>query len=90
MKELVNAVEVPADTKISFFTSGIILLNNKIDKLEFISFDSCLMGGVEILYDFHELCEVYFACPELDYGGGWDYEKSLNYLKNNPTSFTSK
>ena len=42
------------------------------------------MGGVEVLYDFHELCEAYFACPELDYGGGWDYDKTFNYLKDNP------
>ena len=69
------------DIKNSIKTS---LIKNKIDKLEFISFDSCLMGGVEVLYDFHELCEVYFACPELDYGGGWDYDNSFNYLKNNP------
>ena len=25
-----------------------------------------------------------FACPELDYGDGWDYDKTLNYLKANP------
>ena len=55
-------------------------MNNK-DKLDFITFDTCLMGGVEILVDFWNLCDVFFACSELDYQDGWDYNKTLNYLK---------
>jgi len=54
------------------------------DKMEFIAFDTCLMGGAEVLGDFNTLCDVFFACPELDYGDGWDYDKTLNYLKANP------
>ena len=57
--------------------------NNK-NKLDFISFDTCLMGGVEILVDFWNLCDVFFACSELDYQDGWDYYKTLNYLKKYP------
>ena len=54
------------------------------DKMDFIAFDTCLMGGAEILGDFSTFCDVFFACPELDYGDGWDYDKTLNYLKANP------
>lgn len=54
------------------------------DKMDFIAFDTCLMGGAEVLGDFNTLCDVFFACPELDYGDGWDYDKTLNYLKANP------
>ena len=57
---------------------------SNINKFEFIAFDTCLMGGVEILSDFNGLCNVFFACPELDYGDGWDYNNALNYLKANP------
>ena len=42
------------------------------------------MGGVEILVDFWNLCDVFFACSELDYQDGWDYNKTLNYLKKYP------
>ena len=52
-------------------------------KMDFIGFDTCLMGGAEVLGDFSSLCDVFFACPELDYGDGWDYGATLNYLKDN-------
>ena len=39
--------------------------NENIDSFDFISFDSCLMGGVEILSDFAGLCDVLFANAEL-------------------------
>jgi hypothetical protein len=56
-----------------------------VPKLEFISFDTCLMGGAEVLPDFVSLTNVYIANPELDYGAGWDYTASLGYLKVNPS-----
>ena len=55
-----------------------------IGKWEFISFDTCLMGGAEVLTDFVPLTDVFIACPEIDYGDGWDYEASFNVLKANP------
>lgn len=54
-----------------------------VNKWEFIGFDTCLMGGVEILADFAGLADVFIACPEIDYGDGWDYAASFAYLKNN-------
>ena len=50
---------------------------------DFIGFDTCLMGGAEVLYDFAPLTDVFIACPELDYGPGWNYEV-LKHLKENP------
>ena len=54
-------------------------------KLEFLSFDTCLMGGLELLGSFADLASVYIANPELDYGDGWDYTAAFGYLKNNPS-----
>jgi len=59
------------------------LANGGRSKMDFIGFDTCLMGGAEVLGDFSTLCDVFFACPELDYGDGWDYGATLNYLKDN-------
>lgn len=64
------------------------LQDKGINKLDFISFDTCLMGGVEVLVDFHELCEVYIANPEIDYGDGWDFKNALGYLKDFPSIST--
>jgi hypothetical protein len=60
------------------------LLKHDLKKLDFLSFDTCLMGGAEVLADVHELCDVYIACPELDYADGWDYSATLGYLKAFP------
>ena len=65
-----------------------VLLNSLEDndrsKFDFIGFDTCLMGAIEVLVDFRDLCDVYFGCAELDYGDGWDYNHTLNYIKSNP------
>ncbi len=64
------------------------LQDRGINKLDFISFDTCLMGGVEVLVDFYELCDVYIANPEIDYGDGWDFKSALGYLKDFPSIST--
>lgn len=61
------------------------LTKHKISKFEFIGFDTCLMGGLEILVFFDKLAEILIANPELDYESGWDYDKTFNNLKNNPS-----
>ena len=60
------------------------LAGHGLEKLDFVSFDTCLMGGAELLADIHQICDVYIACPEIDYGNGWDYTASLAYLKAFP------
>jgi hypothetical protein len=59
------------------------LIGTAVNKFDFIGFDTCLMGGAEVLGDFNTLCDVFLACPELDYGDGWDYGATFNYLKDN-------
>ncbi|MDP7009938.1 MAG: clostripain-related cysteine peptidase [Verrucomicrobiota bacterium] len=59
------------------------LTGTGVNKFEFVGFDTCLMGGAEVLDDFSTLCDVFIACPELDFGDGWDYAATLNYLKAN-------
>lgn len=55
-----------------------------VEKWAFLSFDTCLMGGLEVLYDFAPLTDVFIACPEIDYGDGWNYEV-LETLRQAPT-----
>ena len=61
-----------------------ILNNHGLSKFDFLSFDTCLMAGAEILADIHKICDVYIACAELDYGDGWDYRTTFSYLKAFP------
>ena len=75
---------------VSMWTSDIrdaikdTLNSNNKSKYDFISFDTCLMGGAEQLVDFHDLCDIYIANPEIDYGDGWDYASTMAYLRSNP------
>ncbi len=55
-------------------------------KFDFVAFDTCLMGGMEVLEDFDGLAELFIACPEIDYGDGWNYAKTLGWLKSNPAA----
>ncbi|MBT7983549.1 MAG: hypothetical protein HN584_13385, partial [Akkermansiaceae bacterium] len=61
-----------------------VLKSNQISKFDFLSFDACLMGGVEQLVDMRDICRLYIANPETDYGHGWDYANSLAYLRMYP------
>jgi hypothetical protein len=60
------------------------MATSKIQKFEFAAFDTCLMGGAEVLVDFTDICEVFLANAELDYGDGLEYAGELNLLKNEP------
>jgi hypothetical protein len=55
-----------------------------LKKWDFIAFDACLMGGMEVLSDFADLAEIFIACPEIDYGDGWHYGPVLQWLKDRP------
>ncbi len=63
---------------------GAAMQTTGIQKWEFVAFDTCLMGGAEVLTDFVPLTDVFIACPELDYGDGWDYAAAFDFLKANP------
>jgi Clostripain family len=57
-----------------------------LPQLDILSFDTCLMGGLEPLMEEADLAKIYLANPEIDYGDGWDYAAVLNYLQQNPSS----
>lgn len=61
------------------------LSQNNLSKLDFIAFDTCLMGGAEVLVDFVGYCDLFIANAELDYGDGLEYGGELNLLKQDPT-----
>lgn len=48
-------------------------------KLEFIGFDACLMGTVEVAWSFKDYANYLIASQETEPGWGWDY-KFLKYL----------
>jgi len=54
-------------------------------KLAFVAYDTCLMGGMECLGDFADVTDVFIANPELDYGDGWNYQAALATLKGTPS-----
>jgi len=51
--------------------------------LDFVAFDTCLMGGAEIIYPFREVAQVFIANAEIDYGAGWDYTTTLTHIAEN-------
>jgi hypothetical protein len=51
--------------------------------LEFISFDTCLMSGPEIIAPFQDVAKVFISNAEIDYGAGWDYDATLTWLSRN-------
>lgn len=52
--------------------------------LDFLAFDTCLMAGPEVLYELAGLSRVAIASAEIDYGGGWDYARTLTWISDNP------
>ena len=54
------------------------------ERLRFLSFDTCLMAGVEVLAELASLTELYIANAEIDYGAGWDYENTLTWIAEHP------
>lgn len=44
-----------------------------IKKWDSIAFDTCLIGGIEVIGDFADLTNIFIACPEMDYEDGWNY-----------------
>ncbi len=51
--------------------------------LEFLAFDTCLMAGNEVAYEFRSLAKTFIACAEMDFGDGWDYQNTLTYISSN-------
>jgi len=54
--------------------------------LDLIGFDECLMGMAEVFYDAGVLSQAVVASETYEPGEGWDYEKLLNELSQNPAA----
>ncbi len=52
--------------------------------LDLLTFDTCLMAGVEIMAPFANLTKLFIANAEIDYGDGWDYTGVLELLSKQP------
>ena len=54
------------------------------DKLDFIGFDACLMGMIEVDCDIKPYCEARASCGKTEPGEGWPYDTVLGDLVANP------
>jgi len=59
-------------------------------RLDFIGFDACLMGWLEITYCLRNVCKATIGSEMLEPGSGWKYNIPLNYLKDNIATCTNE
>lgn len=54
------------------------------EKFDFVDFDACVMGGVELTLAIADYADYYIASPETEPGYGQDYEGWLNSVGADP------
>lgn len=54
--------------------------------LDVLAFDTCLMGGAELMAQFAPYARIFIANPELDYGDGWNYAPTLKFMNAQPNA----
>lgn len=81
-----GTVEEPKGMSMAAIRSAVlgVMKSTGIKKWDFITFDTCLMGGIEVLADFADLTDLFIACPEIDYGDGWNYGPVFKWLRDRP------
>ena len=57
-------------------------------KFDFIGYDACLMGTVEVANVLATYADYMFGSEEMEPGSGWDYTAIGNFLSKNPDSDT--
>jgi methionine-rich copper-binding protein CopC len=55
-----------------------------VPKFDLIGFDACLQGIVDQAWDLRDLADVMVASQELEPGDGWEYDRFLPGLSQNP------
>lgn len=45
--------------------------------INFVGFDACLGGHIEIAYELRDIVDVFVASPDLEYADGWEYDYLL-------------
>lgn len=61
-------------------------ISNQGVHYELIGVDACLMATLETAYVLSPYANYFVASEELEPGGGWAYEKWLQYLVNTPSA----
>lgn len=56
---------------------------------DFLGFDACLMGQIEVLYELKDYCEIFTASMLIVPLDGWDYYESLSALIASPSMSAS-
>lgn len=49
-------------------------------KMDYIIFDACLMGGIEVAYEFRDICDTMVCSQTEILADGMDYSTMLSYL----------
>ena len=65
-------------------TDALRNLKNGGINIDFIGFDECLMGNMEVFYDVSVNTRAVAASEALEPGTGWDYSLLMNKLNGNP------
>ena len=55
-------------------------------KIDLLGFDACLMGNIEVAYEFRDYVDVIVFSQEYEPGDGWPYDSILSFLTSNPTA----
>jgi Clostripain family. len=53
-------------------------------KFDFIGFDACMMGNVEVANVLAPYSYYMYGSEEMEPGSGWDYKAIGSYLASNP------
>jgi len=87
-----GTVEKPKGMSTAAIRSAVLEVMDSVGirKWDFVAFDACLMGGIEVLVDFADLADIFIACPEIDTGDGWNYGPVLQWLKDRPDAAMSE
>ena len=54
------------------------------EQFEFIGFDACMMGSLEVASTLAPYANYMIASEEIEPGGGWDYAAWASFLNENP------
>lgn len=83
-----NDTVSPTPMSVAQVKTALVSLLGKLrqGKFDFLAFDTCLMGNLEVAFELKDLAQYYFASAELDFGPGWDYTAALNTFVARPTA----
>jgi len=67
-----------------------IAAQDKVDKIDIIGFDVCVLGWIETAYCLRDVSNVVIASENSEPGPGWDYGPPLINLRNNINTYTAE